>query len=460
MLQDLLAQFKAKIDGHTELRAQRNLDRVVSLVAGNVIENRSSDIVGVSARVYDGGFWGFASAAEQTSQALEDALAAAKRNASFLTSKLGSKKPAFAALPAGRLSTDAKANDCDQKALLDFARAIDAYIEKRYPGLSARRVVARSDFVEKSVATSDGADLYSLVPRAHVYCVLSAEAADGAIVELYDILGGGGGFFADLYPDPERQYGSVDELHAKLMDKRDGVHADAGTRDVVLDSKLAGILAHEAIGHTTEADLVLGGSVAGPNLGKEVASGIVTLVDFASAALGERAPQPVIVDDEGTVAKDVTVIENGVLKAFMHNRETACHYGHEPRGNARAYLFSDEPLIRMRNTAILPGGDKLADMIGSIDDGYYLTDTGNGQADLTSEFMFAVTMGYRIKNGVLGRAIRDTTISGVAFDLLKTVTMLSDEMCWVSSGMCGKKQPMAVGMGGPAVKCRVNIGGR
>jgi TldD protein len=205
---------------------------------------------------------------------------------------------------------------------------------------------------------------------------------------------------------------------------------------------------------------VLGGSVAGPSLGKKVASDIVTLVDFANSALGEDAPQPVIVDDEGTVAKDATIIENGVLKAFMHNRETAQHFGHEPLGNARAYLFSDEPLIRMRNTAIMPGKHKLADMIASIDDGYYLIDTGNGQADLTSEFMFAVTMGYEIKGGKLGRAIRDTTISGVAFDLLKTVTMLSDEMRWVSSGMCGKKQPIAVGMGGPAVKCRVTLGGR
>ena len=74
--------------------------------------------------------------------------------------------------------------------------------------------------------------------------------------------------------------------------------------------------------------------------------------------------------------------------------------------------------------------------------------------------MFGVCMGYEIKHGKLGRAIRDTTISGIAFDMLKTVDMLSDDMVWTCSGMCGKKQPMPVGMGGPAVKCKVNIGGR
>jgi len=69
-------------------------------------------------------------------------------------------------------------------------------------------------------------------------------------------------------------------------------------------------------------------------------------------------------------------------------------------------------------------------------------------------------MGYEIKNGKLGRALRDTTISGVAFEMLKTVDMVSDDMVWSSSGYCGKKQLMPVSMGGPAIKCKVNIGGR
>ena len=132
----------------------------------------------------------------------------------------------------------------------------------------------------------------------------------------------------------------------------------------------------------------------------------------------------------------------------------------EPLGNARAFTFSDEPLIRMRNTAILPGNSKLGDMISSIDDGYYLVKTGNGQADTTGEFMFSVDLAYEIKKGKLGRAVRETTISGVAFEMLKTVDMLSDDMVWESSGFCGKKQPMTTGMGGPAVRCDMNIGGK
>jgi len=183
-------------------------------------------------------------------------------------------------------------------------------------------------------------------------------------------------------------------------------------------------------------------------------------VDFANESLGETCPVPVYVDDEGTAAENVTIIEKGVLKSFMHNRETALEFGVEPTGNARGYRFSDEPLIRMRNTAILPGTSSIEEMISSIDDGYYLMKSSNGQADSTSEFMFGVILGYEIKGGKLGRALKDMTISGVAFDVLKTVTAVSSDMKWECGGMCGKKQPIPVGMGGPAVKCRVNIGGK
>jgi TldD protein len=99
-------------------------------------------------------------------------------------------------------------------------------------------------------------------------------------------------------------------------------------------------------------------------------------------------------------------------------------------------------------------------MIASIDDGYYLIKNSNGQADSTSEFTFGVTLGYKIKNGKISSAIKDTTISGIAFDVLRSVSMVSDDMVWSNGGMCGKKQPIPVSFGGPAIKCKVNIGGR
>lgn len=297
------------------------------------------------------------------------------------------------------------------------------------------------------------------MPRSYIYVSMTAMTDQGKPVELFEPIGGFGTFDQN-FTNPADHYGVIDKLYENLMKKREGVYAQAGVKTCVLSGQLTGMLAHEAVGHTVEADLVIGGSVAGKMLHKQVASDLITMVDFAHTAFGNPAPLPVYVDDEGVEAEDALLIKNGILMGYMNNRESAERFGMKPQGNARAYSFSDEPLIRMRNTAVLPGRSKVEDMIASIEDGYYFTDTNNGQADMTGEFMFGVTGGYEIKKGKLGRAILDTTISGVAFDMLKTVDMVSDEVEWSSSGYCGKKQPMPVGLGGPAVRCRITVGGK
>ena len=98
------------------------------------------------------------------------------------------------------------------------------------------------------------------------------------------------------FTDPAACYAEIDRLYERLMQKREGVYADAGLRTVILGGELTGMLSHEAVGHTVEADLVLGGSVAGPCLHKQVASEKVNLTDFAHTAFGHRCPLPVFVD--------------------------------------------------------------------------------------------------------------------------------------------------------------------
>ena len=191
--------------------------------------------------------------------------------------------------------------------------------------------------------------------------MMTAMGADGKPVELYKVIGGGCGTFDRNYTRPEDCFAEIDGLYDRIQRKaKDGVYPEAGTKTVILGGILSGMLAHEAVGHTVEADLVIGGSVAGPCLNKRVGSDLVNLVDFAHTAFGQPTPLPVYVDDEGTAATDAVLIKDGILVGYMNNRESAERFNMVPTGNARAYLFSDEPLIRMRNTAVLPGKSKLA----------------------------------------------------------------------------------------------------
>ena len=269
----------------------------------------------------------------------------------------------------------------------------------------------------------------------------------------------GKGSLVDLEISLETLEPVFDTLYQHLQAKRIAVPARAGHHTVVLAPDLAGMLAHEAMGHPCEADIVLGGAATKDLLGKRVASELITMVDFANNYNGEELMMPVYADDEGTPASDVVMIKNGILQQFMNSRETAALTDSPATGNARAFSFGDEPLVRMRNTAILPGSSRLEDIIAGVEDGYYLMRTSNGQADTTTEFMFGITLGYEIKNGKLGRAIRDTTISGNAVKMLSSVDAVSNDMYWSCAGYCGKSQNMVTSMGGPALRAIAHLGG-
>ena len=455
-----LERHAKSLDGYGELRWHANHSVRLTMRKGTLLQNTEAHEGGVSARCYRSGAFGFASVPGDNDSAIAAALAEARGNAALYERAAGVQAATLPQTPPGIGVYDyrSKRPPLSASERIDLLRGLNDAIAQKYPGLLNTDLVLSSLAVEKALVTSEGAATYSYVPRTVLFFTLSLQANDGP-VELYDIVS----LLGDLQDGDfatERLMARVDTLYEELRAKAEGTPCEAGTHDVVLASHVAGILAHEAIGHTCEADSVLSGSVAGDWLGREVASEKITLGDFGGRGPDGRSDFAIHVDDEGTPCRDVTIIENGVLKGFLHNKDTARELGAAPTGNARAYAFADEPLVRMRNTAILPGNDRVEDMIAAVDRGYYLTRSNNGQADWTSEFMFGITQGYEIRGGKLGRAIRDTTISGVAFDMLKTVTHVGDTLAWLPSAWCGKKQMIQVGMAGPAIKCRVKLGGQ
>lgn len=442
----------------TELRVQNNAIRRYALSGGHVVQNVRSDQSGVSARVFQDGLCGFAASPDSSPEGIRRILKRAQDGARRFAAAVGEKKPAWSAVPAYTRELREVWQDVPQSAYAELCKKADEYIVRHCPQLRDRQVIAYSDTMEKHILMSSGTLAHFASPRSYLYIDLIADSDQGDTVDLFKAIGGFGDVGQAL-SDWDAITAHIDLMYQRVLDKAHGVGSKAGLHTVILSGELAGMLAHEAVGHTVEADLVLGGSVAADLLGQRVAAEGVSLVDFAHTAFGKPCPLPVYVDDEGVAAEDALLIDNGILKGYMHSRASADRFGVRPQGNARAWLYSDEPLIRMRNTAILPGHDKLAEMIADTEDGYYLLDTNNGQADTTGEFMFGICMGYEIRNGKLGKAIRDTTISGIAFQMLQSVDRIGDTVEWVSSGFCGKKQPMTVGLGGPALRCQITMGG-
>ncbi|NRF67433.1 TldD/PmbA family protein [Aquincola sp. S2] len=433
-----------------ELRKSRML-----MVDGNLIVNQRTSEGGLSSRVYEGGYWGFASAPGGSADSLEQQ---ARRNAQAMA-RFGRRSAH--PLPGGAYRGEHRyagkplltPGEC-----IDRLAALHAHCKRQFPGLKSTRFALLEEEHSKRLSTSIGGESLASIQRALCYLTLIGEDTQGTPIEVFEPLSSKGSL-AEIDFSVEALAPLLDRMHEHLQAKRHAVTAEGGLHTVVMAPKLAGMLAHEAMGHPCEADIVLGGAVTGDLLGQRVASDLVTMIDYAHTFDGAEARVPVYVDDEGTPARDAVLIERGILRGFMSSRETAARLGIEPSGSARAFGPNDEPLVRMRNTAILPGTDKYQEMIAGVERGYLLMSTSNGQADSTTEFMFGINLGYEIRDGKLGRAIRDTTLSGSAIKVLQSVDAVSDDMVWDCSGYCGKKQTMVVSMGGPALRAQAHLGG-
>ena len=446
-----------------ELRVHDRRSLQIAVRKGELESAASRKVCGVGVRVLIDGTWGFSSTArldrEGVLEAVRDATSSAKQSSRGKDKKVGELAPCELAVGDFRSgdANEVAEHSTEEKTSL----VVDTEERIRRSSESIRSAMCRYTELmdEKWIVSTDGADAH--IEDTKLEFAASAVAAKGGDMTVGFKGNGVTGGWSDLFAvwTPARVSDHVSKIAVDLLS---APYAPGGTATVVLNPELVGLLAHEAVGHTVEADFVLSGSAVSGKLGQRVASELVTLADSGPAVIGgPDAGGVVLVDDEGVPAGKVVVIERGVLKSYLHDRETAALFDVAPAGNARAWQYDDEPLIRMRNTYLEPGDASLDEMIESVDDGFFLAGAGSGQADANAEFMFGVQEAYEIKGGKRGRLLRGASISGDAFEVLSGVDMVSSGFEWaIGSGHCGKGQPAKVDGGGPHVRCRVVVGGR
>jgi TldD protein len=220
-----------------------------------------------------------------------------------------------------------------------------------------------------------------------------------------------------------------------------------GEMPVVLDQELAGVFAHEAVGHASEADLVLeGDSILENRIGEQIASPLINIID--DPTLHEFGYYPF--DAEGSESKRTEIIKDGIFNSYLHSRETAAKLGGTP-GNCRAQGYS-MPVVRMSNTFIDNGDSRFEEMLEEVKDGMYLIGSRGGQVN-TGEgiFQFNAEKGYLIKNGELTGLLRDVSLSGKTLEILNHVTLVGNDLK-MTAGRCGKAgQLVPVSDGSPHI---------
>ncbi len=461
-MKDILQHLIQRQPGYLELRWHKRTSNSFLATKGRVDVANHSITEGVGVRALINGAWGFAATSDISEAAIKRAIEQANANATLLAKARGAHAME---LRKGKLSTKDFIGEgfaeLQGMSIADkLGKVID--LEHQLAKSSSRMHTARARYTEyleeKAIVTSDGASCSMKIAQPELSLSAIAEK-DGQRATGSRGAGVSGGWTC-LFKHPTLDH-VVDEIARTTVDLLDAKYPEGGRKKVIMAPAVVGLLCHEAIGHTVEADFVKAGSIAAGKIGQMVASPLVTMADSGTENIAGYAVGNLPFDDEGIETENTVIIKDGKLASYLHNRETAAEFNVAPTGNARAWLFSDEPLIRMRNTYIVPGTSKLADMISSLDDGYLIEGAGSGQADSNGEFMFGCSHVWEIKNGKKTRLLREATLSGIAFDVLKTVDAVSSEFQWdLGTGHCGKGQPAKVDAGGPYVRCEINIGGR
>ena len=257
----------------------------------------------------------------------------------------------------------------------------------------------------------------------------------------------------------------VNEIATQAVERTlllfDATVPPAGEMPVVLAPATSGILLHEAMGHGFEADFNRKEiSIFSTMMNQSIAQDFVTIVD---TALEKEARGAVNVDDEGCPGQSTTLVENGRLVSYLHDRISARHYNVAQTGNGRRESFRAIPMPRMRVTTMENGPHSPEEIIKSVKKGLYAVDFANGEVAIgAGDYSFYVKTGYLIEDGKLTAPVKDVNLIGNGPDSLKKITMVGNDKAidW-GTWTCGKDgQSVPVGLGLPTVKVSaITVGG-
>jgi len=428
-IERILCQYpyaEARIESGTD-SSIRIQDDEVKVVSGKYS--------GVSVRVLKNGSWGFASS--NNLKELPELLKKADKLASLDKGKirLAKARPWRTKKGKARGKTDPEV----------FVRALlEARKEMGGMHVISKRLSCLDSNAKKEFYSSEGAEITQVMGHTYVSCSVAAGIGD-KIIRGMETAGTTTGFRAI----------DVCEIakvsREKALKLLGAPSAPKGRFTAVFDPEMAGVFAHEALGHASEADSIVDReSILSGKQGKKIGSELISIADDPDT----RHFGGYFFDDEGVEAKRTVILDKGVLCGFLNSRETAYETKGKPNGHARAMGFDEVPVVRMSNTFIARGKHPM-DEVFEVKHGVYLKGMKGGSVDIFSGgFMFKAEEAYEIKDGELGPALRDAAISGNILSTLRHVEAVGKDF-GTSVGMCGKGgQDVPVSDGGPHIRVK------
>ncbi len=432
---------------------------------------------GVGVRVIANGAWGFASTASQRPEDIDEvaerAVRIARASASLSEAPVAlAPQAAQQAEWSSHYSQDPFSVPLEAKLalLLDADRVM-----RQVSGIRVATGEMRFVREEKWFVSSEGAEIHQ--SRLQSGGGIQSMAEAGAEVQRRSYPGSFGGDNANLGYEFVEAMDLVGNARRNAEETVALLTADPCPPKVttlILEGSQLALQVHESCGHPTELDRVFGTerSFAGTSFlttdklgGFRYGSDKVNLYADATVpgALGSFG-----YDDEGVAAKRVDLVKAGIFSGYLSSRESAARLGIESGGAMRASGWNRVPIIRMTNVCLAPGDSTLERMIRETDDGIYAqTNKSWSIDDQRLNFQFATEIGWEIKNGQLGRMLRNVTYQGITPEFWGKCDAVASADEWHPWGLlnCGKGEPMQVMWVGHGVaparfrEVRVGVGG-
>ncbi|MCC7563442.1 MAG: TldD/PmbA family protein [Methanobacterium sp.] len=447
LLDKLLKSVEKNVD-YADIRVNESENTVIVMKDGKIQEIRSGSDQGVCLRVLKQGAWGF-SYTNQLDR-LDNLTESALKLASVLTSDV---ELAPAEIRTDKVKSNARIKLSDVP--LEDKKIAMSDVEQ---AANLDKVVSTTvNYVDAEGTTyflnSEGSSIKMEENRVALF-LNAVAASENGIQFGHKSTGGAKGFEAIQKEDLELMGRTAASKAVRLLDANS---PPSGRFPIIMDSELTGVFIHEALGHASEADLILqNDSILKGKMGTKIGSPLVTIVDDASMdAFGYYA-----YDAEGVKTSKNVLVEEGTLVSLLSSRETAAKLNIRPSGNARSGV-GDQPIVRMSNTYLKPGQMSFEELIEGMENGIYLKGSRGGQVDTgKGVFQFNAAESFMIENGQVTDPLRDVSLSGNILEILQKVDAVGSDF-HMGVGFCGKAgQTAPVGDGGPHTRVsEATVGG-
>ena len=440
---------------YCDARAEQQVKKS-TLIENNEIEHvRNSEDKGIGVRLIKNGAWSFCSISNPKSfDEIKNILDDTIRNSDYTNSNKKNKINLH--------------NNPINKKQIDFPVLKKPEIEELTSiGLECNKIIMDSPSIIKSVTNpyyvtsskyfvnSEGSEI--LQNFTDVIIEMIATAHESGLTQSVNITEGGRGGL-ELIQNKVQQSAKEIANKASELIKAKPVKEEKTT--LVMNPDFVSLLTHEILGHPSEADRVLGKEMAWAGgawwkgkIGEKIGSENLNVFDDPTIkeSLGWY-----YFDDEGVKTEKTNLVEKGVLKNHMQNRETSKVFNTRPTGNMRATNYRYMPLIRMACTCIGNGNQKVEEIIKDVKNGYYISNMKIPSIDM-KRYNWSISCQYaqKIENGKITDLQRDVIVMGTAPEFFNSIDACGNDFTVRPITNCGKGDPMQsmiMGNGGPTIR--------